>query len=146
MDGKKRFVITEEPISVDYVSSLVTSPEYGAITIFQGVVRERTGARKVDHLEYEAYTEMAEDSMAQIEQEVLDRWPEIGRIAIVHRVGHLNVGETAMVVAVAAPHREPTYEALQFIVDKVKESVPIWKKEVWEDGEAWVEGPEYRRS
>lgn len=141
---KKRFAITEEPISLDEVSAMVTDPAYGAVTIFQGIVRNRTGARAVDHLEYEAYPEMAEEVMAQVAQEVHDRWPEIGKVAIVHRIGRLGVGEVALVAAVSAPHREPTYEALQFVVNKVKESVPIWKKEVWEDGEAWVEGPEDR--
>ncbi len=141
---KKRFAITEDPISLDEVSAMVADPAYGAVTIFQGIVRNRTGARAVDHLEYEAYPEMAEEVMAQVAQEVHDRWPEIGKVAIVHRIGKLGVGEVALVAAVSAPHREPTYEALQFVVNKVKESVPIWKKEVWEDGEAWIEGPEDR--
>ncbi len=142
---KKRFAVTEDPISLDEVSAMVSDPAYGAVTIFQGVVRNRTGARAVDHLEYEAYPEMAEEVMAQVAQEVHDRWPEIGKVAIVHRIGRLDVGEVALVAAVSAPHREPTYEALQFIVNKVKETLPIWKKEVWEDGEAWVEGPDDRR-
>ncbi len=142
---EKRFSITEKPISIDEVSALMSDPAYGAVTIFQGVVRNRTGTRNVDHLEYDAYPEMAEEIMAQIADEVHDRWPEIGKVAIVHRIGRLEVGEVALVAAVSSPHREPTYDALRYIVNKVKESLPIWKKEVWEDGEAWIEGSEHRQ-
>jgi len=137
----KLFEVTTSPLSLDDVAARVNAPTRGAITIFTGVVRGITGDRETAYLEYEAYTEMAEAMLSQIGQEVQARWPQIEAVSIVHRVGHLEVGEPSVVIAVAAPHRVETFVACQYAIDRLKEIVPIWKKEVWTDGEAWVEGP-----
>jgi molybdopterin synthase catalytic subunit len=101
------------------------------------VVREATRGRRVLHLEYEAYAPMAERTMAQIGNEIGSKWP-VDAVAILHRVGRLQVGEMSVAIAVAAPHRREALEACSYAIDRLKELVPIWKKEVFEDGEVWV--------
>jgi molybdopterin synthase catalytic subunit len=118
------------------MAELVT-PAIGAVTTFVGVVRGETDGRDVRYLEYEAYPEMAERTLAQIGDEVRKRWPDIQDVAIVHRVGRLEVGETAVVIALSAAHRKHTFDALRYAIDRLKEIVPIWKKEVWTDGSEW---------
>ena len=129
--------VTRDVLSVDEVVASVTDAAVGAVVTFVGVVRGTSEGRQVRYLEYEAYPEMAERTLAQIGEEVRARWPEILRVAIVHRVGRLEIGETAVVIALAAAHRPGVFDALRFAIDRLKEIVPIWKKEVWADGEEW---------
>jgi molybdopterin synthase catalytic subunit len=117
----------------------VRRDESGAVALFLGVVRSNNLGRRVLHLEYDAYPQMAEKKLREIAEEIMARWP-ITDIAIAHRTGRLGVGETSLVVAVSSPHRREAFEACQHAVDRIKEVAPIWKKEVWEGGEAWIEG------
>ena len=133
----KRFEITEGEISIDEVAARLADPANGAIVTFVGVVRGETDGREVRYLEYEAYPEMAEDMLRQIGDEVRARWETIRDAAIVHRVGRLSVGETAVVIALSAAHRPGVFDALRYAIERLKEIVPVWKKEVWGDGEEW---------
>lgn len=133
--------LVAEPIATDALISRVSEPGAGAVVSFVGVVRDTHLGRQVEHLEYEAYTEMAISRLEQIAAEMRERWPKVRRIGMVHRVGHLAVGQTAVVVAVGAPHRnDGAFEAAHFAIDRIKEIVPIWKKEVWTEGQAWIVG------
>jgi molybdopterin synthase catalytic subunit len=136
------FEITNQPISLDEVASRVAGPDRGGITIFAGTVRGVTGEALTDYLEYEAYPEMAEAVLAQIGGEVLACWPSISAVSIVHRTGWLAVGEISVAIAVAAAHRQDTFDACHYAIDRTKQIAPIWKKEVGPDGAVWVEGPE----
>jgi len=129
--------ITEQPISTDDVVARLTDPAIGAVVTFIGVVRGVTEGRETLHLEYEAYPEMAEKVLQQIADEVRARWTDVREVAIVHRVGHLEVGETAIVIALSAAHRAQMFDALHYAIDRIKEIAPIWKKEVWADGAEW---------
>jgi len=131
------FEITTEPLSADEVAARVTNPYSGATVVFVGTVREWTRGRRTIRLEYEAYPEMAVAQMEQIGREIAERWPG-ARVAIAHRVGPLAIGEASVVIAVATPHRADAFEACRYAIERLKQIVPIWKKEVWEDGEAWV--------
>ena len=132
------FKITNEPITPDEVIHAVKAEKAGAIVPFLGIVRDNTGGRKVSHLEYEAYPPMAEMKMAEIAREIYEKWG-LDRVAMIHRVGHLKIGEVSVAVAVAAPHRKDGFEACKYAMDRLKQIVPIWKREVWEDGsEEWV--------
>jgi len=133
----KLFEITDKEISIDEVAARLADPANGAVVTFVGVVRGETDGREVRHLEYEAYPEMAEDMLRQIGDEVRARWTTIREVAIVHRMGKLPVGETAVVIALSAAHRPEVFDALRFAIERLKEIVPIWKKEVWADGEEW---------
>lgn len=128
-----------EPLSADLYQRLVVSPECGAVALFVGVVREFTGPerRRTVYLKYEAYQEMAVREMGKVADEIMQRWPG-ARVALGHRVGELGIGEASVIVAVATPHRAEAFEAARYGIDTLKERVPIWKKEVWEDGESWV--------
>lgn len=134
------FKITEEPIAVDALYDQVSKNSNGAVVTFCGVVRDHSGDRRTDYLVYDAYEEMAEKKMAEIGTEIKRKWG-ISDIAILHRVGRLEIGEVSVLIAVASPHRAQAFEACRYAIDHLKETVPIWKKEVGEDGEAWVEGP-----
>jgi molybdopterin synthase catalytic subunit len=145
----KLFEIVDRPITIDEVASRVAAPEHGAIAIFVGTVRGVTEGRPggpgdliTDHLEYEAYAEMAEASLEGIAGEATTRWPAIRAVTIVHRTGRLEVGDTSIVIAVAASHRQDTFDACHFIIDRIKLIAPIWKREVGPDGASWVEGPD----
>ncbi len=146
MSQAKLFEVTDQPLSLDDVARRVTRPECGAVVVFAGTVRGVTateeGARETDFLEYEAYGEMAEAMMAQIGQEIQERWPKVAGVAMVHRVGRCEVEEPSVVIAVATPHRgDGAFEACRYGIERLKAIVPIWKKENWSDGEVWVEGP-----
>jgi molybdopterin synthase catalytic subunit len=144
----KLFEVTSGPISLDEVVHRLTAPDRGGVTVFAGAVRGVTGptpdsgGHDTDYLEYEAYPEMAEASFAQIAAEARERWPSIAGVAVVHRVGRLEVGDTAIAIAVAAPHRRDTFDACRYVIDRVKAISPVWKREVGSDGSLWVEGPE----
>jgi molybdopterin synthase catalytic subunit len=139
--GVKKFRITAEPLSLDAVAGLVTAPEVGGIALFSGTVRGVTDDIDTEYLEYEAYTEMAEAKLAEIGADVQQRWPQVLDIAMIHRVGRVNVGEPAVVIAVAAAHRDGIFEACAYAIDRIKHIAPIWKKEVTPSGDFWVEGP-----
>ena len=134
------FRIVEEPISSDALYAHVLKESNGAVVTFCGVVRDHSGETATDHLVYEAYAEMAEKKMAEIGGEIRARW-NIEDVAMLHRVGRLEVGEISVVIAVASPHRSEGFEACRYAIDQLKEKVPIWKKEVGQNGAAWVEGP-----
>ena len=133
--------VTSEPIvAVSELMARVRSDSDGAIVLFTGVVRDHHDGRSVADLRYEAYEEMAAAALRRICQEVCDRF-EIGDVAVVHRIGQLEIGETSVAIAVSAPHREAAYRASREIIERLKREVPIWKKERYGDGgESWVEG------
>jgi molybdopterin synthase catalytic subunit len=133
--------VTEAPLSTDEAAAAVASPAAGAIDLFLGVVRDNNLGRGVDHLVYEAYPSMAEKVMAEIGAEAIERFGLID-VAIFHRTGKLEIGETSLLVAVSSAHRAESFEGGHWLVNEVKKRVPVWKKEVWEDGEEWIEGPE----
>ena len=131
-------VITSGPLVERALVEAVEDPAAGAIALFSGVVRNQTGARPVKFLEYEAHVPMAEAKMREIAAAVRARWPEVRRVALVHRIGRLEIGESSVLVAVSSPHRRQAFEACHFAIDTLKETVPIWKKEFFEDGDVWV--------
>jgi molybdopterin synthase catalytic subunit len=131
------FKICAEPIDSQAVIHLVESPEAGAVTAFIGSVRVQNLGKKVVALEYEAYEPMALSKMQSIANQAQARW-KIDKIAIYHRVGKLQIGDTAVVVAVSTVHRREAFEACQYLIDTLKEVVPIWKKEIYADGEVWI--------
>jgi molybdopterin synthase catalytic subunit len=133
------FDITDQPLSIEPLVSAVTRSSSGAVASFLGVVREQTRGRQVLYLEYEAYREMAIPKMREIADEIRRKW-KVDEIAMVHRIGHLEIGEASVAIAVSAPHRHQALAACAYAIDRLKETVPIWKKEVWTDGEEWV-GP-----
>ena len=137
----KLFEITTQPISVDDVSRRAISPAVGSVVTFAGVVRGTNQGRQVHSLEYEAYPEMAEPILTQIGEEIRARWP-VERVAIVHRVGRMQVGEVSVVIAIASAHRQGAFEAGSYAIDRVKQIAPVWKKEYVDGGEVWLEGPE----
>ena len=130
--------LAERPLDVGSVVARVSGPGMGGIVTFVGTVRDRARGRSIRHLEYEAYPEMAEREMRKIADEAGRRWPGT-RVAIAHREGHLEVGEIAVVVVAAAPHRAEAFAACRFAIDTLKQTVPIWKKEIATDGEFWVD-------
>ncbi len=139
--GDGKFGITFNPIGLDDIAAKVVKPETGAVAVFGGVVRNVSAGKDVESLEYEAYEEMALAKLRQVAAEAREQWPKIVDIAIVQRIGHLEVGETAVVVAVSSPHRnDGCFEACAYAINRLKEIVPIWKKELGPDGTAWIEG------
>lgn len=131
--------VTSEPLSVDDVIDAVRDPAHGGIAVFLGTVRDRSRGKRVTHLEYEAYAEMAEAKMAEIARR-LEREHAPARLAMHHRVGDLAIGEVAVVVAASAPHRDAAFAAARAGIDELKSVAPIWKKEHTEDGAVWIEG------
>jgi molybdopterin synthase catalytic subunit len=130
--------LTTEPINYAALTEQVRRNDCGAVALFLGTVRELTEGRQTLALDYEAYPAMAEKKMAEIERETRERWP-VGEMAMVHRLGHLKLGDVSVAVAVSCPHRSQAFEACRFAIDRVKEIVPIWKKENWADGSTeWV--------
>jgi MoaE-MoaD fusion protein len=131
------FVLSERPLSLEAVVREVSEDAAGAIATFTGTVRARSRGRAVVHLEYEAYEGMAEGVMAQIATQLKERY-ELHQVAIHHRVGRVGIGEPSVVVAVSAPHRADALAACKDAIDTLKETVPLWKKEVYEGGEEWI--------
>ncbi len=132
------FKITSDEIELGDVIRAVEAGDAGAIVHFLGVVRNNTEGREVSYLEYEAYPPMAEKKMAEIAEEIHEKWG-LDRIAMIHRVGRLEIGEVSVAVAVASPHRKEAFEACHYAMNRLKQIVPIWKREVWADGEEeWV--------
>ncbi len=133
------FEVTADELDPGRVVEHVRRDDAGAIALFYGVVRDHNRGRKVMHLEYDAYAEMATKVMQRIADEVKERF-NIAETAIQHRTGRLEIGETSLPVAVSSAHRKEAFEACHALVDRLKEEVPIWKKEVFEGGEEWIEG------
>ena len=131
------FKVVDGPIDELSLEDEVRTDADGAVLTFRGVARKYSRGREVVHLEYEAYGEMAEVKMAQIGDEMKARWP-ISKVAIVHRTGILKIGEASVVIAVSSPHRAEAFAACQYAIDRLKEIVPVWKKEIWDDGSQWI--------
>jgi molybdopterin synthase catalytic subunit len=131
------FRLVEGPIDSEAVAAEVANDEAGAIATFQGTVRARSRGRNVIALEYEAYSGMAENVMAEIADEVKARY-ELCEVAVTHRLGRVEIGETSVAIAVSAPHRHDALAACKEVIDALKERVPLWKKELYEGGEEWI--------
>ncbi|HZT97191.1 MAG TPA: molybdenum cofactor biosynthesis protein MoaE [Chloroflexota bacterium] len=138
--GDELIEVIEEPLSLDRCVSEVEAPGCGAIVTFIGTVRDNSEGVATDHLEYEAYREMAEEMLRRMAGEARRDW-DIGGIAVQHRVGRLEIGEASVVIAISAPHRAEAFAACRHIIERLKADAPIWKKEFGESGEVWVEGP-----
>jgi MoaE-MoaD fusion protein len=130
--------LTEAPLSEPALMAAVEDGGAGAIVLFSGVVRDQTGGRRVKFLEYEAHAPMAVAKMREIAATARARFPGIRKLALVHRIGRLEIGESSVLIAVSTAHRGEAFEACRFAIDTLKETVPIWKKEYFEDGEVWV--------
>jgi molybdopterin synthase catalytic subunit len=136
--GDDWLALAAEPLPVDAASAWAVRPDCGAVVTFSGTARDHSEGRPaVRALEYEAYDEQVVPRLAAIAEEARSRWPEIGRVALIHRTGPVPIGESAVVVAVSAPHREVAFDAARFGIDAVKARVPIWKRESWDGGESW---------
>ncbi len=137
-EGDNWLGLTADELPIGAVYEWCVRPDCGAVVLFSGTVRDHAEGRDgVEHLEYEAYDEMVAPKLAEIVAETRARWPEVGRIALVHRVGRLVLGESSVVAAVSAPHRPEAFAAARFAIDALKVSVPVWKREVWTDGADW---------
>ena len=137
------FEVTDQPLSSDALIKKVSNPYAGAIVSFVGTVREFTHGQRTTFLEYEAYPEMAIKKMKEIALEIKAKWPN-SEVAMSHRTGKLDIEEISVIIAIATPHREAGFEAGRYAIERLKQIVPVWKKEIWEDGEEWVghqEGP-----
>jgi molybdopterin synthase catalytic subunit len=138
MSSQVHIELTNEPIDFAALTESVRSPMAGAVVLFLGTVREMTGDRQTIALDYEAYPDMARDRMQALADEACARWPIVAA-AIVHRLGHMELGDVSVAVAVSCPHRKEAFEAGRFLIDRLKEEVPIWKQENWADGsKEWV--------
>jgi molybdopterin synthase catalytic subunit len=133
------YQITRDPIDAQRISRELLRPEDGAICVFEGVVRNNSKGKRTLHLVYEAYETMALKKLEEIGIFVRSAW-DIGCIAILHRLGHLDIGETSVAVVVTSAHRRAAFDSCHYAIDKLKKIVPIWKKEFFEDGEIWIEG------
>ena len=129
--------LTSNPIDVASALKYLQSDQAGAIDFFLGVVRDNTQERSVDRLDYEAYDRMAISEMQKIVDEAHSRWPVL-RCTVIHRTGTLLIGEIAVLIGVATAHRADAFDACRYIIDTIKQTVPIWKKEIFSDGEIWV--------
>ena len=129
--------ISHAPLNAQAAIDWVMSPESGGIDVFIGTVRNFTKGKKVIRLEFEAYEPMAITEMQKIADEAFEKWP-VQKVLIHHRTGVLNIGEIPVIIAVSAAHRAAAFDACRYIIDTLKQTVPIWKKEVFEDGEVWV--------
>ena len=128
--------ITHEPLDSESITAAVRKGANGAVVTFLGSTRSSTGGRNVLHLEYEAYRPMADAKLAEVADEMRRQWAV--DVAIAHRLGRLEIGDISLVIAVASPHRKDAFDACHYSVDRIKQIVPIWKKEFFEDGEVWV--------
>ena len=133
--------VTADSLDAAEAIASVASPRAGAINVFLGVVRDNNLGRSVEYLDYEAYPSMAEKVMREIAEESVVRFG-FEDVAVLHRTGRLEIGETSLLIAVSSGHRAESFEGGHWLVNEIKKRVPVWKKEVWADGESWVEGPE----
>jgi len=133
--------VTGDELRTEDAVAAVESPAAGAVNVFLGVVRDNNLGRKVDHLVYDAYPSMAEKVMREIAEEAKERF-DLLECAVLHRTGRLQIGETSLLIAVSSGHRAASFEGGHWLVNEIKKRAPVWKKEVWEDGEEWIEGSE----
>lgn len=134
------YEIWEDEIKPDALHTTVLADSDGAITTFAGVVRDNTKGRGTSYLVYDAYKDMAIKKMREIGDELREKW-EVDCVGVLHRVGRLEIGDISILIAISSPHRKASLEACHYAIDRLKETVPVWKKEVWSDGgEAWIEG------
>lgn len=131
--------ITHEPLDRNGLVAAVSDPAVGGIVVFEGVVRNNARGKQIRYLEYDVYPEMAISQIRSIIAEAQRRW-DVEHVAIAHRIGRLEIGEASVIVVVATPHRAEAFDACRYIIDTLKTTVPIWKKEVATNGEEWVEG------
>ena len=131
--------ITREPLDRNALIASITDPGTGGIVVFEGVVRDNARGKQVRYLEYDVYPEMAVQQIREILAEAERRW-NVDRVAVAHRIGRLEIGEASVIIVIATPHRAEAFEACRYIIDTLKTTVPIWKKEVAMNGEEWVEG------
>jgi molybdopterin synthase catalytic subunit len=137
-EGDTWISLTSGELPVGAVAGWAVQPSCGGLVVFTGTARDHAEGRPgVHHLEYEAYEGQAEAKMALVAAEARARWPQIGRIALVHRTGPVAIGDAAVVVAVSTPHRAEAFAAARFAIDELKRTVPIWKREAWDGGESW---------
>jgi molybdopterin synthase catalytic subunit len=138
VDRAEWIELTREPLPVAAVLAWLVQPGCGALDVFCGTVRDHSEDRRgVERLEYEAYEPLVVPRLQEIADEARRRWPEIGRLALLHRIGPLVVGETSVVTAVSTPHRDSAFGATRWCIDTLKATVPIWKREIWQDGDDW---------
>ncbi len=135
--------VTQEQIRLESVFDRVRRDGCGAVVSFVGTVRDNSEGKRVLYLEYDAYPEMAKKKLADIAREIKDKW-HIGDVAITHRLGRIEIGEIAVAVAVSSAHRRQAFAACQYAIDRIKEVVPIWKKEFYEEGSAWIGSDSHR--
>ena len=133
------FRLVREPINMREISETIRRPEDGAVVVFEGIVRNNANDKPVRFLEYEAYEPMALKKLEEIGLQTKKDF-DIRDIAVVHRLGHMEIGECSIVIAVASAHRGAAFDACRFAIDTIKKNVPIWKKEFYEDGQIWIEG------
>jgi molybdopterin synthase catalytic subunit len=129
--------ISDKPLNIQSCIDWVMSPQSGGIDVFIGTVRDATKGKRVIKLEFEAYEPMALKEMRKIAEKAFEKWP-VQKLLIHHRIGILQVGEVPVIIAVSCAHRDAAFEACRYIIDTLKQTVPIWKKEIFEDGEVWV--------
>lgn len=135
------YELTTEPLDIGEIARRIVPEECGATVTLDGYVRRYTKGRETDYLLYDAYEPMAVKEMGKLVEQAKEKF-EISNIGIVHRLGRLEIGETSVVISVAAPHRRAAFEACEWLIKELKRTVPIWKKEIYSDGEVWVEGSE----
>jgi molybdopterin synthase catalytic subunit len=137
-EGETWVGLSSAPLPVAEAAAWAVRPDCGGLVLFSGTARDHAAGRPgVHRLEYEAYDEQVVPRLMVIAEEARARWPDVGRVALLHRTGPLDIGESAVVVAVSAPHRAAAFEAARFCIDTLKRTVPIWKREVWAGGESW---------
>jgi molybdopterin synthase catalytic subunit len=138
-DAREWIALTSDPLPAASASDWANTPGAGAVVTFAGVVRDHAEGRDgVRAMTYEAYDEPATRAMGEIARELRRRWPDVERVALLHRVGELELSETSVLVVVSSPHRRTAFEAALFAIDTLKESVPIWKQEHWSGGSDWA--------
>ncbi len=130
--------LTDQPIDVAAALRAAEDPAAGAVNAFVGTIRDHSDGRRVVRLHYEAYDAMALHQLRRVAEQAREKWPMLARVVVIHRKGTLEIGDVAVVVAVSTPHRAESFAACQFIIDTLKQVVPIWKKEEYEDGTTWV--------
>lgn len=136
--GETWLGLTTDPLPVAEAADWAVRPDCGAVVLFSGTARDHSQGRPdVRRLEYEAYEEQVVPRLAELASALRDRYPTVGRLVLLHRIGELAIGESAVVVVASAPHRGEAFEAARFGIDMLKETVPIWKREAWEGGESW---------
>lgn len=143
-DGDTWTALASSPLPVEAASAWAVQPSCGAVVTFSGTARDHSvGRDEVSRLEYEAYEEHVVPRLDEIADSARERWPDLGRIAMIHRIGVVPITESAVVVAVSSPHRANAFEAARFCIDTLKESVPIWKREDWSEGSSWGLEPQH---